>query len=481
MTRYHDHAASQRLACTHASNDSTPCSPRTARRPVGCRWARPLIGAAIACVVALGAPCPAWAVVQRADLVCGEAASDRGIADADLPDIAAPSALVLTKDGRLLYARDVDTQRAIASITKVMTAIVALENANLTDVVTVDEAAATVGESSANLKEGDTLSLEDALRALLIPSGNDAAMAIASSVGASMDPSSTDPLATFIAAMNVKAQELGCTDTVFTNPHGLDFDDWAGDLHSTARDVAVMVAYAMRNDTFRSTVSEGSTSITVTSADGTPRTIDLTETNMLLGIDGNIGVKTGTTDNAGACFAGAFVRDDDEVYTVVLGDPMTSKPESWEDDERFKDTMTLATWYYNHEVDVPAVQSTRTTLEGATLVARATHADWTDKTVDVVAADPEQTVKLFSLGNDVEASCDLVSFTGDVHAGDPAGTLTLSQDGEVVAEVDLVAAEEVAAPGPLEWLLVQFDRLVRTITGMPTTAPEEEFAVAPEV
>ncbi len=131
------------------------------------------------------------------DIVCGVTAEERGLADAELPDIEAAQAIVMDPNGTVYFERDADTQTKIASITKVMTAIVALENADLSTTITVDHAAATVGESTAHLQEGDTLTLETALRALLIPSGNDAAMAIATTVGAIIDPASTDPYATF--------------------------------------------------------------------------------------------------------------------------------------------------------------------------------------------------------------------------------------------------------------------------------------------
>ena len=251
-------------------------------------------------VLALGlCPVPAAAEVRMADEVCGVAAFDRGLAEADLPDISAPSAIVVTPDGRTWYERDADAPRKIASLTKIMTAIVALEHAESDTIITVDQAAATVGESSAGLREGDTLTLEDALKALLISSGNDAAMAIATSVGALIDPTSPDPYATFVAAMNNKATELGCQDTLFENPHGLDFDAWEGSLHATARDVAKMALYAMQNDLFRTTVAVGACDIPVTSADGSERTVHLRETNALLGSEGNLGIKTGTTYEAG--------------------------------------------------------------------------------------------------------------------------------------------------------------------------------------
>ena len=190
-----------------------------------------------------------------------------------------------------------------------MTALVALEHCKLTDTVTVDRAAATVGESSLGLLEGDTLTMEDALTGLMVMSGNDVATAIATTAGSKIDPESGDPYAVFIDAMNAKAAELGCEDSVFENPHGLDFDDWAGDLHSTASDVARIFAAAMENEDFRAIDGSDRTSVPVTSADGSPRTINLIVRNKIHGQDGNIGGKTGTTGQAGNCFVGAFNRE----------------------------------------------------------------------------------------------------------------------------------------------------------------------------
>ena len=324
-----------------------------------------------------------------------------------------------------------------------------------------------------------SLSFEDALKALLIPSGNDAAMAIATSVGALIDPTSADPFTTFVNAMNAKAADLGCTDTLFENPHGLDFDAWAGELHSTARDVARMVAHAMQNDLFRSTVSLGDCDIPVTTADGSVRTAHLRETNAILGTEGNIGVKTGTTEEAGLCLAGAFTDEEDgEVYTVVLG---CAPAEEGGEDPRFADTLTLARWWREHEQHMPAVTSDEATPDGTPIAARVSHAEWTDKTGDAVAEHPDETFAYFDLAGEVEATYDVPACTGDVNTGDELGTVTYSQDGQELGVYTLVAAEDVAAPNPVEWVLVQLDRLVRTLTGEPTAAPEEVFATAPEV
>lgn len=445
--------------------------PVLSPRPQRFRWVRTcsalIIAASTLVCTLLGAPAPAAADTLSTDVIYGQTAESRELAASEQPDISATQAIVMDDQGTVYFERDADEQVKIASITKIMTAIVALENADLSDTITVDHAAATIGESSAGLKEGDTMTLESALKALLIPSGNDAAMAIATCVGATIDPSSDDPYATFVQAMNDKAAELGL-DAVFTNPHGLDFGDWEDDMHASARDVATMFRYAMQNDTFRSLDGADDNTITVTGADGTERQITLEVLNHILGQEGNIGGKTGTTPLAGTCFAGTFERDGDEVYVVVLG--------CADDDERFADTLALANWYYDHQQTIPLVSSPKSTGEGEPLVARATHTDWADKTVDIVAADPDATASYFDLGGELTLVVNVNELSGNVEPGDAAGTLTLYQGEAALASVDLVAAEEVRAPNPLEWLLIQFDRFTNIFTGEPNTAGPEILA-----
>lgn len=428
--------------------------------------------AALLCALCITAmPAQALADQPDTDIICGTAESERQDAAADRPDISAPHAIVVDKDGTVYYERAADDQTKIASITKVMTAVVALDNAPLDTTITVDHAAATVGQSTADLKEGDTMTLETALRALLIPSGNDAGMAIARTVGAIIDPSSDDPYAVFVDAMNKKAQELGM-GSKFTNPHGLDFDGWEADMHSSARDVATMFSYAMRNEDFRAITASTNNVAHVTGADGTERDITMIERNKILGTNGNIGGKTGGTYDALSCFVGAFSREDGgEIYTVVLG--------CADDDARFADTLTLANWYYDHIVDYPAIASDKTAANGQPLVARAADSDWTDKTIDVTAKDPAQTAQIFSLAGDVEQKLDLKTLSGNIKSGDDAGTLTLVQDGHTIATVKLVCAQDQAAPNPLEWCLVQLDRLFRLVTGQPRQAESSLVATAP--
>ncbi len=439
-------------------------------RTFAARAVSAVVGAALALSV-IWTPAPACATQLDTDIVLGTPESERQDPANDRPDISARNAIVVGQDGTVYFERAADDRVKIASITKIMTAIVAIENSSLEDTVTVDHAAATVGQSSANLREGDVLTMEEALRALLIPSGNDAAMAIAATVGAKLDLASTDFVGTFVQAMNDKAAELGMTNTKFTNPHGLDFDGWEGDMYSTARDVATMLAYAMQNETFRQVDGSDNNVITVNGADGTERSITMTRYNTLLGTEGNIGGKTGSTYEALDCFAGAWSRDlGGELYTVVLGCEGV--------DVRLQESLALATWYYNHTVAYPLITTDETAADGTPLVAAVPHADWTDKTVDITVADPGQTVTVFSLAGDIEQDLEFDTLSGDVEDGQGAGTLTLSQDGTEIASCELVTAESVDAPDPLSWILVQLDRLVRLVTGEPASVEADIYTQA---
>ncbi|MGN0074630.1 MAG: D-alanyl-D-alanine carboxypeptidase family protein [Collinsella sp.] len=441
--------------------------------PLVKRSAQLAVGLACAVALVAGIPSVAGAQVLTTDNICGKAADARGIAAEDLPDIDASNAFVMGKNGTVYYARSADEQVKIASITKVMTAILAVENCKMDEKITVSNAAAAVGNSTAGLLEGDELTVEQALRGLMIPSGNDAAIALAEHVGKKLDPKTKDAVATFVKAMNEQAKKLGCTGTLFENPHGLDFDEWAGDMHSTAHDVALMMQEAMKDDTIREVMASKDPWIEVTGADGSDHSHSMETHNVLLGQDGNIGGKTGTTDDAGYCFASAYNRDGDEIYTVVLNSSTT--------DQRFADTATLASWYYDHKVTVEIANTQKKTANGNPLMARVSQTDWTDKTIDATLADPTAQATVFSLAGEVTEKVSYDDLSGTVHVGDKVGSVTLKQDGTKIAVMDLVADEEGTGPNPIEWLLVKLDRLGRRIDNRPLTAESETVAKAPEV
>ena len=425
--------------------------------------------ASVALALCVAVPATAFADVRQDDQVAEKTVADRGLDDSQCPDIAAERVYVVGQDGTVYFQRNDSDTAPIASVTKVMTALVALENSSLDYTVTVSETAANIGESSANLQEGDTMTLEDALKALMIPSGNDAAQAIAESVGAQLadDPSNPENCTqAFVDAMNAKAVELGMEDTLFTNPHGLDDEGFESDQHSCAKDVSLMCAAAMKSEDFRAVVSGQFNSCTVT-RDGAQESIELESTDELIGTyEGTCGIKTGFTDAAGGCFAGANNRDGQDLYAIVLG--------STDEETRFSDTTELWDWVYANTIEFPLCNSEKTVSDQAgkevPLLAKVSCTSWIDKTVDATLADPEATLELFTLKGDVTQTVDFETLEGTVNAGDKVGSVTYKQDGETLATLDLVAAQTVEGPKWYESVAIWFKRLFGGITGEPSYA-----------
>lgn len=214
---------------------------------------------------------------------------------------AAAAVLMEASTGTILYAKNEHRRHAPASTTKIVTALLALENGRLSDAITVSPRAASASGSTAGLAAGETYTLEELLYALMLPSGNDAAVAIAEHLAASSSE--------FAREMTRRARELGAFDSRFRNPHGLDDPDH----YSTAYDMALFARTAMQYPTFARIV--GQRAFTALSRQRTWR-----NTNRLLwSFEGATGVKTGTTGRAGDCLVAAANRDGMTLISVVLG------------------------------------------------------------------------------------------------------------------------------------------------------------------
>ncbi|MBY9081608.1 D-alanyl-D-alanine carboxypeptidase [Paenibacillus sp. HN-1] len=219
---------------------------------------------------------------------------------------AKAAALIDVESGRILYSSHGDEPMLIASLTKIMTAIVAIENGDLSSKVTVGRNAYAKEGSSLFLKQGEQMTLENMLYGLMLRSGNDAATAIAEHVGGSE--------AGFVYLMNAKAEELGLTHTHFQNPHGLD----AKEHYSTANDLAVLTAYAMHNPVFKEIVKTQ-----VKTADNPNDKWDykwLNKNKMLRLYEGADGVKTGYTKKALRCLVSSATRNGQQLVAVTLND-----------------------------------------------------------------------------------------------------------------------------------------------------------------
>lgn len=220
------------------------------------------------------------------------------------PIINAKAAVIYDRTSKkMLWGKNESNKKAMASTTKIMTAIVVLENSNLKDVVTVSKKAAGTGGSVLKINTGDKITINDLLYGLMLRSGNDAAVALAEEVGGSIEG--------FAGLMNEKAKEIGLVETNFVTPHGLDDENH----YTTALELAILTDYALQNEKFAQMVA---TKICTISINGVARTIH--NTNELLGnLNGVNGVKTGFTGNAMRCLVTSCTREGNQIITVVLG------------------------------------------------------------------------------------------------------------------------------------------------------------------
>ncbi|MBR5638624.1 MAG: D-alanyl-D-alanine carboxypeptidase [Muribaculaceae bacterium] len=264
-------------------------------------WA--LICLMMACVSA-----PSWAVTTPEHPTIYSAALDdpsfpKDTVDAQLSALSAEAWVMIdAESGLVLSSKNPDKRMYPASLTKMMTCILACESGRLTEVVTISAAAAAT--ECGNVKKGEKYVLRDLLYRAMLPSDNGAAHAIGEFLAA---PDSVP----FADLMNKKARELGMNNTHFVNAHGLPNENH----YTTAHDMMTLQQYCMNNKDFAEIVSNPSRDITTTSG----KVIHLKSTNRLFGrYDGCIGVKTGTTRAAGGCLASAVVRDGVKIYLVLL-------------------------------------------------------------------------------------------------------------------------------------------------------------------
>ncbi len=343
------------------------------------------------------------------------------------PQVTADAAVLIdATTGRVLWSRGAEEPRAPASTTKMMTALVALEEGNLKSVVTVSPAADATPGSSAHLRAGERYTLAQLLVALLLPSGNDAAVAIAEHVAGSVPA--------FAERMNAKARVLGLVATHFTNPHGLT----AAGHYSSALDLALIARAGLRIPEFARIVDTAEAQIAGTNSMDQEIRRELHNTNRLLVTYGWVnGVKTGTTDAAGSCLVASAARGGVELIAVVL-----------HSSDRWGDALRLLQWGYAHFSMVqPAAKGQVIT----TLPVRLAQ-DPTARVPVVAAADLTAPLALDELPRmrliqDLPAAVD-----APVRRGQLIGTLQLRVAGQPFAEVPLVAASTVKRVGlPLLW------------------------------
>lgn len=333
----------------------------------------------------------------------------------------AKSAILMEEStGNILYESDPDERLPIASVTKVMTMLLIMEavdsgKISLDDMVTVSENAMSYGGSTMFLETGEQLTVNDMLKGIAVASANDGCVAMAEHLAGSESA--------FVDMMNEKAKELGMENTHFMNTNGLDEDDH----YSSARDVAIMSRELMKHETIFNY-----TSIWMDTLRGGK--FQLANTNKLIRFyDGANGLKTGSTSKALCCLSAAAKRNDMQLIAVVLGAPTSA--------ERFASAKSLLDYgFANYAVN--------TQITAGDEVQKIAVEKGVDKEVGVVAGDSCSTLVKKGQEDNITKEIKIdETITAPIEAGQKIGTMTISRDGEVIADIDLNASSAVEKKG----------------------------------
>lgn len=333
----------------------------------------------------------------------------------------AKSAILMEEaTGNILYESNPDERLPIASVTKVMTMLLIMEavdsgKISLDDMVTVSGNAMSYGGSTMFLETGEQLTVNDMLKGIAVASANDGCVAMAEHLAGSESA--------FVDMMNEKAKELGMENTHFMNTNGLDEDDH----YSSARDVAIMSRELMKHETIFNY-----TSIWMDTLRGGK--FQLANTNKLIRFyDGANGLKTGSTSKALCCLSAAAKRNDMQLIAVVLGAPTSA--------ERFASAKSLLDYgFANYAVN--------TQITAGDEVQKIAVEKGVDKEVDVVAGDSCSTLVKKGQEDNITKEIKIdETITAPIEAGQKIGTMTISRDGEVIADIDLNALSAVEKKG----------------------------------
>lgn len=352
-----------------------------------------------------------YILVLVAALSIGTAPVDMAVGAEAPPKIDAASAILTDAvTGQILYQKNAQVRRPMASTTKIMTAIIVIENCSMDEVVTASENASKVPYTSLHLKPGEQVKVKDLLYALMIRSANDSAVALAEHVAGSVEG--------FAAMMNAKAKELGAKNTHFVNPNGL----YAKDHYSTAYDLALITRYALKLPVFNEIITTQRVII-----DRSINKQDLlisTKSKFLKNYPGADGVKSGYIKQAGYCYVGSATRGGWRLVSAVLKSNDSQADTSALMNYGFKNYQRLILAHTKQPVETIAVKGG-------------------DQELKVVPAERVHVV--VKAGNQKAAKTEikLDEISAPVKKGDKVGTLTAIVDGRPVFTVDLEAANDV--------------------------------------
>lgn len=355
-------------------------------------------------------------------------------------NLYALSACLMDADsGRILFGKEEDVRRANASTTKIMTLIVTLEHADLNNVVTFSDYAASQPDVQLNGASGEQFLLKDLCFSLMLESHNDSAVAIAEHVVGSVEA--------FADLMNEKAAELGCMDTYFITPNGLDKEDENGFHGTTAADLARIMSYCIKESPMKETFLEitQTPSYSFSNIEGTRNYSCNNHNRFLTMMDGAISGKTGFTGNAGYCYVGALRRDDRTYVVALLGC-------GWPNNKNYKwsDTKQLMQYGIDSfekvnllELEIPKEAECPLKISGA-----KTEGYSRIKMTEVQNRTEEKQIENILLRKDESIEFKLERkqrLEAPVEAGTTVGTLKYILNGQVVREEELVLKDSVKA------------------------------------
>jgi D-alanyl-D-alanine carboxypeptidase (penicillin-binding protein 5/6) len=332
------------------------------------------------------------------------------------PDVSAPSAIVMeASTGDVLYKRDATDRRPIASTTKLMTALLTMEHADLSDMVPASDYIASPIESRLDLRPGERLSVADLLRGLMLESANDAAVTLGEHVAGSTPR--------FVKMMNRRARQLGLRDTHYTNPIGLD----AAGNYSSASDLARLAIKLRKHSFVRKIADRRSATLTT----GRPRP-PVENRNTLLGQDRWVnGLKTGHTTQAGYVLVGTRTRKDVTLVSVVLGTSSFAA--------RDRDSLALLRW------GADKYRRIRPVLEGTVVDAAPEIRYRRGAQLPLVTEQSKRMVLRADARITYEDIGVPAIVDGPVSRGEELGVRRVFADGELIAEVPIVSSASVPA------------------------------------
>ena len=327
---------------------------------------------------------------------------------------------------RIIYGKNNNIKCAMASTTKIMTAIIAIENNNISldGETIVSQRAASVGGSRLGLKKGDKITNKELLYGLMLKSGNDAAIAIAEEIGGSVEG--------FVKMMNNKAQDLDLNNTHFVTPHGLDNPEH----YTTATELAILTDYALSNQLFKEIVSTKTYTIRI---NGNPITIN--NTNELLGVlNGVVGVKTGFTNGAGRCLVTETVRGKRDLIVIVLGAD-TKK-------DRTRDSIRLIEYGFSEFKELDIDNEVKDLFEEwkQINIKRIKIDKAKESEVSLYLSSISQKTLLVESNKSESLEYEIISLThikAPIYNDQKLGVIMIKYDGEIIDQVDILVKNEI--------------------------------------